>query len=234
MQLSSLGLPSTSFDIPASSNPSSKFRAQVPAISCFTGDRDYIAISGFPIWFGVILKIKKKHYPHTPSFKSEMRFLPTCVGKVKGPFSTSITIGSQFSLALFTIYMAPCVVLYHLHSQEIWGASFASNQRTIWALLWLLERILSIKQGFPTPELKDTHFSETSTSAGSLRGGGQPSTPSKEEFTCWRSETQMLFFPFPCIFVLKSTVRNLLFYILFNLYKSDIPTEHDKISYQEA
>lgn len=198
MQLSSLGLPSTSFDIPASSNPSSRFRAQVPAISCFTGDRDYIAISGFPIWFGVILKIKKSILT-LPVSNQKCAFCLLVWGKSKD-LSPPVSQSALFSLALFTIYMAPCVVLYHLHSQEIWGASFASNQRTIWALLWLLERILSIKQGFPTPELKDTRFSETSTSAGSLRGGGQPSTPSKEEFTCWSSETQMLFSLFPVYF----------------------------------
>ena len=232
--LLSLGLPSTSFDIPASSNPSSKFRAQVPAISCFTGDRDYIAISGFPIWFGVILTIKKKHYPHTPSFKSEMRFLPTFVGEVTGPFSTSITISSQFSLALFTIYTAPCVLfctifilkklevltLHQTKEQserycDLWKESFSSN-RVFWHLSW--KTLISLKRQ-PQQVLWEV--------GGSLQLLRRRSSPADvQKLKC--------LFPFPCIFLLKSTVRNLLFYILFNLYKSAIPTEHDKISYQEA
>lgn len=63
-----------------------------------------------------------------------------------------------------------------------------------------------------------------------LRGWGQPSTPSGNEFTCWGSQTQMLVPLFPRYFSYRALYGNFVFYILFNWYKSDILTEQDKIS----
>lgn len=86
-------------------------------------------------------------------FQIRSALLPIFAEKVEGPFSTSITVNSLNNrLALFTIYIAPCILFCTIFNLKEFETYFALNQRTTWELLWCLERFLFIKQ-FIFPQL---------------------------------------------------------------------------------
>ena len=99
--LRSAGQLSTSLDISVSSYSSSEHRAQ--------------SLNYLPVQF-MGDRLLSSH----SQFQTRSALLPIFVGKVKGPFSTSITINSLITDFLYQLFTQPLVFnLYHLQSQEI-------------------------------------------------------------------------------------------------------------------